>query len=77
MKKLILLLITVLTLSSCATSFVNSRITGNYIDYNRYELGKPNPYYYAALPFALVFDVVILPITIGYVVTYQYFGEYL
>lgn len=63
MKNIVILLAAVscLNFTSCTTLMVTDRITGNYETRN-WEIGKPNPYFYAVLPFSLVFDLATSPI---------------
>lgn len=64
MKKLLTLLtcISLLNFGGCITTLkTQDRITGNYRNEDG-SLGKPNPYYFAVLPFAIVFDIATSPI---------------
>lgn len=63
MKNLIILFAAVfcLNFAGCTTLAVTDRISGNYRT-SDYEIGKPNPYFYAVLPFSLVFDLATSPI---------------
>lgn len=47
----------------CVTIATTNQIDGNYLRKDG-NIGKPNPYFIAVLPFALVFDIATSPVQV-------------